>query len=114
MTAFARSIYNDIPAWIVRGIIIAFGALTFGYVVFWSDDHNDVRYIKQQDWKREHDRVLDAQKEHAERLVSVEHAQRANDLTNMSVAKDLSSLKEGQGRLEKHIEEALMVLKSKP
>jgi hypothetical protein len=114
MTAIARSIYNDIPAWIVRGVIIAFGGLTFGYVVFWSDDHNDARYIKQMDWKREHDRVLDAQKEHAERIVSVEHAQRSNELTNMSVAKDLSSLKEGQGRLEKHVEEALMVLKSKP
>jgi len=114
MTAIARSIYNDIPAWIVRGIIIAFGGLTFGYVVFWSDDHNDSRYIKQMDWKREHDRDVDIQKDSSDRLKAVEHAQRSNELVNMSVSKDLSSLKEGQGRLEKHLEEISMSLKSKP
>jgi hypothetical protein len=114
MTALARAIYNDIPAYIVRGILVALSMLTFGYVVFWSDDHNDARYIKQMDWKREHDRVLDAQKEHAERIITMERAQRSTEQVNVGVAKDLSYLKESQGRLEKHIEEALMVLKSKP
>lgn len=111
--SITESIKEDLPAWLVRSLLILLGTLTFGYVVFWSDDHNDARYIKQPDWKREQDRVLDVQKEHAERIKVCEYTQRQNELQNMSVSKDLVTLKNGQDRMEEHLKETIGILKAK-
>lgn len=54
---------NPMSFWIFQGTAAVMMALVLGYIVFWSDAHNDARYLKALDYSEKMASFMDRYKE---------------------------------------------------